>query len=84
MVRIATPTRPTRSLRVRPARILYLPVITVSSSEYAGAQQHSSTSWPGPVFQSLWGVPGAIVTQSPTPISDSCSPSRIRPSPATK
>jgi hypothetical protein len=47
MVRTATPTRPTRSLRVRPARILYLPVITVSSSEYAGAQQHEPAR-PGP------------------------------------
>ena len=41
---------------------------TVSSCEYGGEQQHSSTSGSSPVFHSLCATPGAMTTVSPARI----------------
>ena len=58
--------------------------MTVSSSEYAGAQQHNRTSGALPVFHSLWGVPGGMTTQLPAATAASSPSKLIRPVPATK
>ena len=57
---------------------------TVSSCEYGGAQQQSSTNGSDPEFQSLWRSPGAITIVSPAPTSASSPPRRSLPTPLTK
>ena len=57
---------------------------TVSSCEYAGAQQQSRTSGSVPGLKSLCTAPGGMTTQSPPRTAASSSPSRIVPAPERK
>src|SRR6478672_1060347 len=66
----------------RQGRLSHSSSNTVSSCEYAGAQQHSSTSGSSRSAQSLCTTPGEITTQSPARTGRSASPSRIRPLPS--
>ena len=59
-------------------------VMTVSSCEYAGAQQQRSLSGASPEAQSLCLTPGGITTVSPGPTSRSAAASRMRPRPSMK
>jgi very-short-patch-repair endonuclease len=54
---------------------------TVSSCEYGGTHEQTTTSGPSGSAHSRCTVPGGITTQSPGPISRTSSPSRRRPRP---
>ena len=57
---------------------------TVSSSEYAGAQQHRSTRSSFPVLVSWCSTPGGITAQSPGRTDRSSSAMRSTPVPRWK
>src|SRR5690349_5015768 len=69
-------------LVARQGRLSHSSSNTVSSCEYAGAQQHISTSGSSRSAQSLCTTPGEITTQSPARTGRSSSPRRMRPVPA--
>ena len=69
---------------LRPGRAAAYSVMTVSSCEYAGAQQQRSLSGASSDAQSLCLTPGAITTVSPGPTSRSTAASRSRPRPSVK